>query len=318
MSRIQQLLEQYKLQLQCDFSLYDFQKDCLTTTLDKKNQYNHKKEMVSIEVEEDTFYLIAENKIDKQSLILVAIACKEVLQSYDERVEETIRLAFLGELSDEELKELDKKLDWSKGKGFILLKVSKSGEEFEEILKEVIEGRVYKLESYFVLIVDKNEEEEIEQSAERLIQIIHSELMLSAVSYVEEITSIAQANASFEKAKKMVTLRDDFFPALSVMARKSLGVEQVVSELSQERMMQIIEESGIDFSQLDSQDDMGTICVFFANDLNIAKTAQDLYLHRNTLIYRLDKYQKWSGLDIRKFDEALKLKLYLMIYRLVK
>ena len=52
---------------------------------------------------------------------------------------------------------------------------------------------------------------------------------------------------------------------------------------------------------------------FFKNNLNISETARELYMHRNTLVYKLERLQKLTGLDIRKFDDALTLKIAMMV-----
>ena len=54
-----------------------------------------------------------------------------------------------------------------------------------------------------------------------------------------------------------------------------------------------------------------TIEVFFQKDLNLSDTARQLYIHRNTLVYRLDKVQRETGLDLRKFEDALTFRMLL-------
>ena len=56
-----------------------------------------------------------------------------------------------------------------------------------------------------------------------------------------------------------------------------------------------------------------TIQKFFENNLNISETARQLYVHRNTLVYRLEKIQKLTGLDVRVFDDALTFKIAMMV-----
>ena len=56
-----------------------------------------------------------------------------------------------------------------------------------------------------------------------------------------------------------------------------------------------------------------TIYEFFKNDLNVSETARQLYIHRNTLVYRLDKVLKTIGLDLRKFDDAVVFKVAMMV-----
>ena len=61
-----------------------------------------------------------------------------------------------------------------------------------------------------------------------------------------------------------------------------------------------------------------TIRRFFENDLNISETARQMYVHRNTLVYRLEKLEKTIGLDIRKFEEALTFKIAMMVESYLK
>lgn len=61
-----------------------------------------------------------------------------------------------------------------------------------------------------------------------------------------------------------------------------------------------------------------SIDAFFNNDLNISETSRNSYMHRNTLLYRLDKIHKLTGLNIRKFDDALQLQLLELLYESTK
>ena len=61
------------------------------------------------------------------------------------------------------------------------------------------------------------------------------------------------------------------------------------------------------------EEELVTVYTFFDNNLNISETARQLYVHRNTLVYRLEKIQKKTGLDVRVFDDALLFKIALMV-----
>ena len=63
---------------------------------------------------------------------------------------------------------------------------------------------------------------------------------------------------------------------------------------------------------------MSTISKFFENNLNISETARQLYVHRNTLVYRLERIEKEIGLDIRKFDDAMTFRIAVMVLAHVK
>lgn len=64
-----------------------------------------------------------------------------------------------------------------------------------------------------------------------------------------------------------------------------------------------------DTSKLFNQEMLSTLATFFEKDLNLSDTARQLFIHRNTLVYRLDKIQKQTGLDLRRFDDAVTFKL---------
>ena len=61
-----------------------------------------------------------------------------------------------------------------------------------------------------------------------------------------------------------------------------------------------------------------TIQKFFENDLNVSETSRQLFVHRNTLVYRLDKIYKITGLDLRKFDQAIVFKVAMMVNKYLK
>ena len=69
---------------------------------------------------------------------------------------------------------------------------------------------------------------------------------------------------------------------------------------------------------LDDEEAMSTISKFFENNLNISETARQLYVHRNTLVYRLERIEKSIGLDIRTFDDAMIFKIATMVLAHIK
>ena len=73
-------------------------------------------------------------------------------------------------------------------------------------------------------------------------------------------------------------------------------------------------------SALDELDDeiLVTVNKFFENSLNVSETSRQLYIHRNTLVYRIEKLQRACGLDVRVFEDALTLKLALMVESYIK
>ncbi len=79
--------------------------------------------------------------------------------------------------------------------------------------------------------------------------------------------------------------------------------------------MQNVYKRSTSWLTIDDFDDetLATVNKFFENNLNVSETSRQLYIHRNTLVYRLDKLQKMTGLDLRNFDDAIIFKITLMV-----
>jgi carbohydrate diacid regulator len=80
-----------------------------------------------------------------------------------------------------------------------------------------------------------------------------------------------------------------------------------------------IDEIFGDISLIDfDEETLTTINKFFENSLNVSETSRQLYIHRNTLVYRLDKLQKSTGLDLRVFEDAITFRIALMVVKYMK
>lgn len=66
------------------------------------------------------------------------------------------------------------------------------------------------------------------------------------------------------------------------------------------------------------EETLNTLNKFFENNLNVSETSRQLFVHRNTLVYRIEKIQKSTGLDLRSFDDALTFKIALMVVNYMK
>lgn len=99
-----------------------------------------------------------------------------------------------------------------------------------------------------------------------------------------------------------------------IFGQNSLLFEKIMDSLKEETKSKVLYTFNESFSKLD--DDMiKTIDIFFKLDLNLSEASKELYVHRNTLIYRLDKIQKYTGYDIRKFNDAALFKIAFFIWR---
>ena len=110
-----------------------------------------------------------------------------------------------------------------------------------------------------------------------------------------------------------------FSPEKDVIAYSSLGIGRLIYQLPIPLCKMFIKEifggkSPDDFDE----ETLVTIDKFFENSLNVSETSRQLYIHRNTLVYRLDKLQKSTGLDLRVFEDAITFKIALMVVRYMK
>ena len=105
-----------------------------------------------------------------------------------------------------------------------------------------------------------------------------------------------------------------FYGEKYIIDYNRLGIGRLIYQLPLSLCKMYIEEifKGIRIEEFD-EETLNTINKFFENSLNVSETSRQLYIHRNTLVYRLDKLQKNTGLDIRVFEDAITFKIALMV-----
>ena len=101
-------------------------------------------------------------------------------------------------------------------------------------------------------------------------------------------------------------------PQKTVMMSSHMGYAGLIGRLTEEECREYLAETDPD-TAIQDEEMLFTIRKFLENDLNISETAKKLYINRNTLIYRLNKVEKDTGLDLRKFDDAMTIKTALMV-----
>ncbi|MCP3780959.1 helix-turn-helix domain-containing protein [Paenibacillus sp. MZ03-122A] len=97
-----------------------------------------------------------------------------------------------------------------------------------------------------------------------------------------------------------------------------LHLERLLHRIPKEQRVLFLEQVMKSSVILEDSETMATLDIFFQLDCNVSETAKRLYVHRNTLIYRLDKIKQETGLDVRTFNDAVLVKLYLLLYKVTK
>ncbi len=122
----------------------------------------------------------------------------------------------------------------------------------------------------------------------------------------------AELHAAYARALRSLALGKRFMPGQSVFDDQRMLMQRFLSELPvalAEKYHELLFNTGT--ARLFTDELLDTVSLFFEKDLNLSDTARQLYIHRNTLTYRLDKIKKVTGLDLRTFDDAVTFKMLL-------
>ena len=160
----------------------------------------------------------------------------------------------------------------------------------------------------------------LEQTAHMLVDTLNAEAMTSVrVAYGNPAKALKSVSQSFKEARMALEVGKIFYTDRTVVSYGRLGLGRLIYQLPVPLCELFMKETFKEniFQELDDETLM-TIRRFFENDLNISETARQMYVHRNTLVYRLEKLEKTIGLDIRKFEEALTFKIAMMVESYLK
>ena len=179
-------------------------------------------------------------------------------------------------------------------------------------------------EKTIILVQELRENEDyrsVEQTARRLRDMLNTEAMSSVrVAYGTIVGEIMQVSRSYKEAKMALNVGKIFYMEKSIVAYNTLGIGRLIYQLPLPLCEMFMNEVFPADAMPDTFDEetLTTINKFFENSLNVSETARQLYIHRNTLVYRLEKLQKSTGLDIRVFDDALTFKIAMMVTNYMK
>ena len=139
------------------------------------------------------------------------------------------------------------------------------------------------------------------------------------IAYGTIVNDLKEVSKSYKEARLALDVGKIFFGEKDVIAYNTLGIGRLIYQLPIPLCKMFIREI-FDGKSPDDFDEetLTTINKFFENSLNVSETSRQLYIHRNTLVYRLDKIQKSTGLDLRVFEDAITFKIALMVVKYMK
>ncbi len=154
-------------------------------------------------------------------------------------------------------------------------------------------------------------------TAKVIVDMLNTEAMSKVhVAYGTIVNEIKDISRSYKEAKMALDVGKIFYSERKVVAYNNLGIGRLIFQLPMPLCKMFIREI-FDGKSPDDFDEetLVTINKFFENSLNVSETSRELYIHRNTLVYRLDKLQKSTNLNLRVFDDAITFKIALMVVK---
>ena len=204
--------------------------------------------------------------------------------------------------------------------------------EKDGIVTELLKGMFSAQAGDYVTAVDENNViliknveaevsgKELEGVAETIVDMVSAEAMINVrVSLGTLVGELKDISKSYKEAKMAMEVGKIFYAEKSVAAYHSLGIGRLIYQLPANLCKIFIEEIFGDNvpSELDDET-LNTLNKFFENNLNVSETARQLYVHRNTLVYRIERIQESTGLNLRTFDDALTFKIAMMVANYMK
>lgn len=156
---------------------------------------------------------------------------------------------------------------------------------------------------------------QIQKTAHMIVDTLSAEALVSVrLAYSPCFDSLTRLHAMYEETALTLRIGSLFYPEQSIFCADRLGVGRLIIQLPRPVCERYLKEiwGSADLAAMD-EEIMATVDCFLQNNLNIAETARQLHMHRNTLIYRISQVQKQTGLDLRNFEDAMQFKIAEMI-----
>ena len=204
--------------------------------------------------------------------------------------------------------------------------------EKDGIVTEVLRGMFSSQAGDYITAVDESNviliksleqdagSEALESVANTIVAMMNAEAMMNVrVAFGTVVEELKDVSKSYKEAKMALDVGKIFYAERNVVAYSALGIGRLIYQLPVNLCKIFVEEIFGDNVPYDlDEETLITINKFFENNLNVSETSRQLFVHRNTLVYRIEKIQKSTGLDLRNFDDALTFKIALMVVNYMK
>ncbi|MCM1104491.1 MAG: helix-turn-helix domain-containing protein [Clostridium sp.] len=161
----------------------------------------------------------------------------------------------------------------------------------------------------------ESQAEQMESIASTIVDMMNTEAMANVrVAYGNPVYNLKDVSKSYKEARMAMDVGKIFYAERKVVSYATLGIGRLIYQLPVSLCQIFVKEIfGDQIPEELDEETLTTIHKFFENNLNVSETSRQLFVHRNTLVYRIEKLQKATGLDIRVFDDAMTLEIALMV-----
>lgn len=348
---LQKYMDDWKRISHFDFCLLQEDNSILVTTCDRRPPAESKLEefrnstalclsnatccLYKITEKNEQLLLIVWGTGDSVSTIGELAVCQieSILESYAEKNDKNafMQKLLLGDYSDVEAFNRARKLHISSSarRAVFLVETRQSKDEHAlATIKNIFSARTHdfitSIDDRGIIIVREltstETYEDLEDIAHMLVDMLGTEAMTQAwVAYSNTADDLKDLSNAYKEARTALEIGKIFYAERNVFGYRTLGIGRLIYQLPVSICEMFIQEIFGDES-LDSIDGetLAIIRTFFENNLNLSETSRQLYVHRNTLVYRFEKIQKRFGLDLRTFEDAMTFKLAMLVSRYLR
>lgn len=273
-------------------------------------------------------FISGEDDIARQTCAMLAISISNVKQYYDEKYDKShfIKNVIMDNILPGDIpvkaKELHLQLDAHRVA--LLIRAYDTNDFFvHDIVESLFPTKnkdfIVSLDEKNIVLVkelkDNYDPSDVEKIAKTIVDTINAEALIkTSIGVGTVVDNIKYIAKSYKEAQVALEVGKVFDTEKNIINYDNLGIGRLIYQLPTtlcELFLQEVFKKG----SIESLDEeiITTIQKFFENNLNVSETSRQLFVHRNTLVYRLDKIQKLTGLDLRTFDDAIVFKVAMMV-----
>ena len=260
---------------------------------------------------------------------IICVALTQLKQFYDEKYD---KISFVKNILIDNIMSGDvyikaKALHLNTDVCRIAMLIRTQGDEFSA--HEVVTGLFPDKNRDFVISINETDvvlikevreditQKELEAIAHSIVDTLASEIMANSIVGIgSKVSTISEIGHSYKDACVALEVGKVFDNECPIISYNNLGIGRLIYQLPT-KLCELFLAEVFKKGSLDLLDDETIITIqkFFENNLNVSEASRQLFVHRNTLVYRLDKIYKLTGLDLRRFDDAIVFKVAMMVNR---